>query len=185
MSKPDKPLFAQHEHALQKAYQVCPDCGAELTIKQGKSGAFLGCVKYPDCTYTRAVVEQERVEDKILPGSECPQCKHSLAVKQGRYGMFIGCSHFPDCTYIEQEQVNALVEVACPNCQKGCINEKTSRYGKKFYACDTYPKCKFIVNFEPIEGNCQQCDFPLLLKRNMSAGVKYQCANKKCSAMQT
>ena len=95
MSESDKPLFTHHEHALEKEYQVCPECGSELTIKHGKSGAFLGCVNYPNCQYTRAVVEHERVEDKVLPGSECPLCSHELAVKQGRYGMFIGCSNFP------------------------------------------------------------------------------------------
>lgn len=185
MPKSDQPLFSHHAHALEKEYQPCPKCGSELSIKHGKSGAFLGCVNYPRCDYTKPIVEQERVEDKILQGSECPKCSHSLAVKQGRYGMFIGCSNFPDCDYIEHDESSELAEIPCPSCNKGLIKEKTSRFGKKFYSCDQYPKCKFIVNFEPILGVCQQCDFPLLLKRNMAAGVKYQCANKKCSAMQT
>ncbi|MDO6486065.1 topoisomerase DNA-binding C4 zinc finger domain-containing protein [Colwellia sp. 4_MG-2023] len=185
MSKSDNPLFSHHEHALEKEYQVCPECGSELSIKHGKSGPFLGCVNYPSCAYTRPVVENERVEDKILQGSECPKCNHNLAVKQGRYGMFIGCSNFPDCDYIEHDEPNELADISCPSCKKGLIKEKTSRFGKKFYSCDAYPKCKFIVNFEPVVGTCQQCDYPLLLKRNMAAGVKYQCASKKCSAMQT
>lgn len=185
MSSPDKSLFSQHEHALEKEFQVCPECGSEVSIKQGKSGPFLGCVNYPNCEYTRPVVEQNRVEDRILPGSECPKCCHNLAVKQGRYGMFIGCSNFPTCDYIEHDNKEASIKISCPNCKKGHIQERTSRFGKKFFSCDAYPDCKFIVNHEPFTGVCQQCNFPLLLKRNMSVGVKYQCANKKCSVMQT
>ncbi|MCJ8294655.1 MAG: topoisomerase DNA-binding C4 zinc finger domain-containing protein [Colwellia sp.] len=184
MPESDKSLFTHHEHALEKEYQICPECGSELTIKRGKSGAFLGCVNYPNCQYTRATVEHERVENKILPGSECPLCFHELAVKQGRYGMFIGCSNFPACHHIEQEAQETLPNVVCPNCKSGALQEKTSRFGKKFYSCDAYPKCKFVVNHEPISGNCEKCQFPLLLKRNMAAGLKYQCADKKCSHMQ-
>ena len=184
MSVSDKSLFTHHEHALDKVDQLCPDCGAKLAIKHGKSGAFFGCTQYPSCQYTRAVVEHERVEAKILPGSECPLCGHELAVKQGRYGMFIGCSNYPECHHIEHEAQEVIKDVVCPNCKSGSLQEKTSRFGKKFYSCDAYPRCKFVVNHEPSEGTCEKCNFPLLLKRNMAAGIKYQCADKKCSHMQ-
>lgn len=185
MSESDKTLFTHHEHALEKEYQVCPECGAELTIKHGKSGPFLGCVNYPTCQYTRAVVEHEKVEDKVLAGSECPLCSHELAVKQGRYGMFIGCSNYPNCHHIEQDEQDTLEKINCPSCKSGVLQEKTSRYGKKFYSCDAYPKCKFVVNHEPVLGECEVCNYPLLLKRKMAAGIKYQCADKKCSHMQS
>jgi putative DNA topoisomerase len=179
-----KPLFSLHEHALEKAYEVCPECGSELTMKRGKSGSFFSCSNYPNCQYTRSVVEHERVEDTPLPGSECPLCGQELAVKQGRYGMFIGCSNFPDCNHIEHQTQEIIKDVTCPSCKSGSLQEKTSRYGKKFYSCDAYPKCKFVVNHEPVAGLCEKCHFPLLLIRNMAAGMKYQCADKKCSQMQ-
>lgn len=179
-----KPLFSCHEHALEKAYEACPECGSVLTIKRGKSGAFLSCSDYPNCQYTRSVAEHERIEDTLLPGSKCPLCEQELAVKQGRYGMFIGCSNFPDCNHIEHKTQDTIKDVACPSCKAGSLQEKTSRFGKKFYSCDAYPKCKFVVNYEPIAGMCEKCQFPLLLKRNMAAGIKHQCADKKCSQMQ-
>ena len=184
MSESEKPLFNHREHALEKESQTCPECDSALTIKHGKSGPFLGCVNYPTCQYTRALVEHERVEAKILPGSECPLCSHELAVKQGRYGMFIGCSNFPHCHHIEHDEQETLDNIACPSCQGGTLQEKTSRFGKKFYSCDSYPKCKFVVNYEPVAGTCEKCQYPLLLKRNMAAGIKHQCANKKCAHMQ-
>ena len=188
MSKSDKPLFTHHAHALEKEYQECPQCGSVLSIKHGKSGAFLGCTNYPECQFTRAVVEHERVDDRVLAGSTCPLCSHELAVKQGRYGMFIGCTNYPECHHIEESQSQEIMGVACPSCQNkgltGQLKEKSNRFGKKFYSCDAYPDCKFVVNHEPVAGECEKCQFPLLLKRTMAAGIKYQCADKKCSFMQ-
>ena len=184
----DKVLFSHHEHALEKAHEICPDCGSELTIKQGKAGAFLSCSNYPNCKYTRSLVEHERADDTILSGSECPLCHSLLAVKQGRYGMFIGCTNYPQCHHIEEDNQHEEVGAACPSCQSkgklGQLKEKLSRFGKKFYSCDRYPKCKFVVNHEPVASECEKCQFPLLLKRKMAAGIKYQCADKKCSFMQ-
>lgn len=185
MSNYDDKLFSQHEHALEKANEVCPECGSEIVIKHGKSGAFFGCASYPNCQYTRPIVEHERVDDKLLVGSECPECGHELSVKQGRYGMFIGCSNFPECRHIEETYHHEDAGVACPKCIKGKLTERTNRYGKTFYSCDQYPVCKFVVNNQPVEGVCQQCGFALLLKRQMAAGEKLQCAQKKCGHFQT
>ena len=185
MSESDKPLFSHHEHALEKAFQVCPECGSELTIKHGKSGSFLGCGNYPNCQYTRAVVEHERVEDTVLSGTECPLCGHNLAVKQGRYGMFIGCTNYPDCHHIEENQKQESTNVACPSCQsksqKGLLQEKSNRFGKTFYSCDQYPKCKYVLNNEPVAQVCPQCQWPVLIKRTMANGDILSCPQKKCS----
>ena len=32
---------------------ICPRCGKELVLRQGKSGAFYGCKGYPDCKFTK------------------------------------------------------------------------------------------------------------------------------------
>lgn len=177
----DNPLFKQHEHALEKAYEVCPECGSELSIKNGKSGAFLGCVNYPTCSYTRAIVEHERVEDKILAGSECPACSAPLAVKQGRYGMFIGCSNYPTCDHIEDTHQKDDAGVACPSCKTGELFEKTNRFGKTFYSCDQYPACKYVINHPPINEACPECAWPILVERHMASGQVYMCPQKKCS----
>ncbi len=184
MSSNDKSLFSKHEHALEKAYGVCPECGSELSVKRGKSGTFIGCQSYPSCQYTRPIVEHEHVDDNVLPGTQCPECGHELAVKQGRYGMFIGCTNYPTCHHIEHEEVAASGDVICPQCNKGHLQERQSRFGKTFYACDAYPKCKYAVNHQPVAGHCEKCNFPLLLKRNMASGEKLQCAQKKCSHFQ-
>lgn len=32
---------------------LCPWCGANLALKQGKYGSFYGCIRYPKCRYTK------------------------------------------------------------------------------------------------------------------------------------
>jgi len=180
----DNSLFSHREHALEKAYETCPDCGAELTIKQGKAGAFLSCSSYPSCRYTRSVNDQERVEDTVLPGSECPLCHAALAVKQGRYGMFIGCTNYPQCHHIEEEQVHEDVDVVCPSCKSkghsGKLQEKSNRFGKTFFSCDQYPKCKYVLNYQPVAQECPQCQWPVLIKRTMASGDFLSCPQKRC-----
>ncbi|SET69114.1 DNA topoisomerase family protein [Thalassotalea agarivorans] len=177
-------LFSRHEHALEKEYETCPSCGHDLHIKHSKSGSFLGCSNYPTCDYTRPLVEQERMEQQVLPGSECPACGHELAVKQGRYGMFIGCTNFPACNHIEHQETDQEVDVACPSCNKGHLQAKNNRFGKTFYACDNYPSCKYVLNHEPVAGECEKCGYPCLLKRTLARGEALQCADKKCGHIQ-
>lgn len=183
--KKDKPLFSRHEHALEKEYEICPDCGSELTIKHGKAGAFFSCSNYPNCQYTRSVVEHERVEDKVLPGSECPLCGQELAVKEGRYGMFIGCTNYPQCHHIEEDKQHENVGIACPSCHSkgklGELEEKTNRFGKTFFSCNQYPKCKYVLNHQPVKQTCPQCQWPILIKRNMAGGEVLLCPQKKCT----
>ncbi|WP_371375547.1 topoisomerase DNA-binding C4 zinc finger domain-containing protein [Thalassotalea aquiviva] len=184
MSKNNDPLFKQHEHALEKEYGICPDCGSELQIKNSKAGAFIGCANYPSCTYSRPLVEHEKFEGQVLANTECPDCGNELAVKQGRYGMFIGCTNFPECHFIDHDEAQALEDVCCPKCATGHLVEKHNRFGKTFFACTNYPKCKFVVNHPPVAGQCEKCGFTLLLRRQMAAGEKDQCADKKCAHFQ-
>ena len=180
MSNSDEPLFSQHEHALEKEYEVCPDCGAKLALKNGKAGAFLGCTQYPSCQFTRPLVEHAKFEDQILPRTECPLCQNPLAVKQGRYGMFIACSQYPECKHTEHEEVETSQDIACPSCSSGELVERQSRFGKTFYACNAYPKCKYAVNHPPVVSACPECDWPIMVERNMANGKVLMCPQKAC-----
>ncbi len=37
---------------------TCPDCGATMTLRRGKFGAFWGCSMYPNCLGTRKLGEK-------------------------------------------------------------------------------------------------------------------------------
>ncbi|CCN33435.1 putative DNA topoisomerase [Vibrio nigripulchritudo SO65] len=184
--KIDAQLFSAHEHALET--EPCPQCGGELSLRHGKHGPFLGCNQYPACDYIRNLNQNDGHVVKEL-GVPCPKCANELVLRQGRYGMFIGCSSYPECHHIEsldapKEEQAPKDEIACPECKTGHLVERKSRYGKMFYACDSYPKCKFAVNHKPVIGTCSECNYSLLVEKKLASGAKIVCANRKCQKEQ-
>lgn len=82
--------------------ESCPKCGAELVIRSGKHGPFLGCSQYPACGYVRPLKSSADGHIvKVLEGQVCPACGANLVLRQGRFGMFIGCSNYPECEHTE------------------------------------------------------------------------------------
>ncbi|GAB2697824.1 topoisomerase DNA-binding C4 zinc finger domain-containing protein [Aliiglaciecola sp. 3_MG-2023] len=180
MSKIDHTLFAAHEHALDGDFGVCPDCGAKLQIKRGKNGAFLGCSQYPSCDFAKPLHDNSTVELKQIDGSECPECGLTLAIKKGRFGLFIGCTGYPDCHHIEAVKQQKDIHIACPSCKTGKLIKRTNKYGKSFYACDGYPKCKYILNSQPVDKACPKCHWSVLIEKKGDGKVYYQCPQKEC-----
>ncbi|WP_019274029.1 type I DNA topoisomerase [Vibrio coralliilyticus] len=189
--KIDHQLFSAHEHALE--HKACPKCQSEqregeLQLRHGKHGPFLGCNQYPTCDFIQPLHQNDGHIIKEL-GLPCPECSNELVLRQGRYGMFIGCSHYPHCDHIESLEQPSEQEVqaehACPECGKGHLVERKNRFGKVFFACDNYPKCKFAVNQPPVKGKCEKCGFPLLVEKKLASGMKHQCADRKCHHTQS
>lgn len=53
--------------------ESCPKCGAELVIRSGKHGPFLGCSQYPACDYVRPLKSSADGHIvKVLEGQVCP-----------------------------------------------------------------------------------------------------------------
>lgn len=181
--KNDDKLFDAHEHALDKQ-ERCPECGSALAFKSSKRGPFLACTAYPACNYSQALHHNDGHIVKPL-GAPCPSCGGELVLRQGRYGMFIGCDQYPACQHIEKIDEPDHTRLTCPECKKGELVERKSRYGKRFFACDQYPKCTFAVNQTPVEGCCQTCGFTLLVEKKKAGEVLYQCAKKRCGATQS
>ena len=46
----------------EKVGEPCPECGADLLIKLGRFGKFIGCANYPTCRYHAAAGGQDRRE---------------------------------------------------------------------------------------------------------------------------
>ncbi|MDQ6568903.1 MAG: topoisomerase DNA-binding C4 zinc finger domain-containing protein [Haemophilus parahaemolyticus] len=160
-----------------KQEEHCPECGALLQIKQGKYGLFLGCSRYPDCSYIRPLHQSSHVIKTL--DEICPECGHFLQIKQGQNGMFIGCSNYPECHFIVQEEQEKPEESwLCPECNKHHLVPRKGRTGKIFYGCEGYPKCRFTLAAKPIEKECPACHFSLAVLRKGKKG--YQCANKAC-----
>ncbi len=168
---------------VQETEVKCPKCKkSKLIVRFGRTGEFLGCPNYPECTFT---CNFERTEDnkiqckEIEPPKEldqkCPTCKSNLRQLVGKFGPFIACSGYPDCKYIHRE----IASFACP-LDKGEVVKRRWR-GGTMWGCGNYPKCKFAIFGEIEEKPCPKCKVPYLLKKLSKDGkVTLQCGNKEC-----
>jgi DNA topoisomerase-1 len=105
---------------------------------------------------------------------KCPECSAPLVIRWGKFGKFYACSNFPKCKYTKPLKENRL-EIKCPKCKGGEIQEKRTKKGKLFYGCGNYPECDFALWDKPTGEKCPQCD-SLLVEKNK----KIKCSNKEC-----
>jgi len=180
----EKEEQVQRKDVTQEAIdEVCPQCGSPLSIRLGRNGRFIGCTKYPECSYTRnlnddntSAAEPEKVEDRV-----CPSCASPLVIKTGKYGKFIGCSAYPQCKHIEPLEKPLSTNIECPQCHKGTILKRKSKNNKVFYSCSEYPKCKYALWNAPFKENCPECNWPILtLKETKTRGVEKVCPQANC-----
>ena len=135
-----------------KTGEKCPICGADLIIKEGKNGQFVGCSNFPNCKY----VKKEPKEVK-LTGELCPQCGRPLVERKDKKGkVFIACSGFPDCRYIKVDTSAAptpeqQTDEICPKCGSPLVKKK-GKYGY-FLGCSNYPKCDYMQRIKKTKRN--------------------------------
>ncbi|MDH4219387.1 MAG: type I DNA topoisomerase [Candidatus Aminicenantes bacterium] len=155
---------------------VCPECGRQLVIKEGKYGRFKACSGFPECNFKESLVKKEA---KPLEEA-CPECGSQLVMRRGKYGTFVACSNYPECTYVKKEKKDT--GISCPfNCGGTLVRRKTRR-GKIFYGCSTFPKCQFATWDEPVPIPCPECGRPFVLKKDLLRGKPYlYCSDEKCS----
>ena len=160
--------------------EVCPECGRQLVIKEGRYGRFRACSGYPDCKFRESMFKKE-----VKPLEEiCPKCGSRMVVRLGKYGTFVACSNYPKCKYIKKEKKDTGIPCAL-NCG-GMIVRRKTRKGKIFYGCSNFPKCKFATWDEPISQPCPQCGREFVLRKNAIKGESYlYCSNAECSYKET
>ena len=77
--------------------RVCPECGqGRLSIKLGKFGAFIGCSNYPECKYTKPLVDTADEEAAATPKANNGEDKVlgeqnglKIYLKKGPYGHYL------------------------------------------------------------------------------------------------
>jgi DNA topoisomerase-1 len=84
--------------------ESCPTCGptdgGTLVARRGRFGPFVGCDRYPECTYIKK--DGPPPPDPLPFTVVCPSCKegHLVARRARRTGsVFWGCSRYPKCSY--------------------------------------------------------------------------------------
>ncbi|MGB8468167.1 MAG: type I DNA topoisomerase [Candidatus Babeliales bacterium] len=178
------PKKEQGKKHIEPTEITCPKCkDHKLAIRMSRNGPFLGCMGYPECTFTSnfkraedGTIELIKTPEPILLDRICPKCKkHKLRQMVGRAGSFISCSGYPECKYIEQTKAS----FPCP-LDKGAVVKKLWK-GSVFWGCANYPTCKFVVFGDIEETPCPQCGLPFLVKKyTKKEGSLLVCSNKAC-----
>ena len=67
--------------------RICPKCGTgQLHLKTSRTGGFVGCGNYPECTYTRPIAGEGAEGDERLLGEDGGD---EIWLKAGRFGPYV------------------------------------------------------------------------------------------------
>ena len=67
--------------------RICPKCGeGKLHLKTSRTGGFVGCGNYPECTYTRPIAGEGADGDERLLGHDD---EDEIWLKAGRFGPYV------------------------------------------------------------------------------------------------
>jgi DNA topoisomerase-1 len=95
------------EVQAQPIGEACPQCGHDLVLRNGRFGKFIACSNYPECRYTRPLVNKT--------GVTCTKCQQGELVerrsKKGR--TFYGCERYPACDFVVWQRP---IPTPCPDC---------------------------------------------------------------------
>lgn len=111
--------------------EVCEQCGRNLVIKMGRYGKFLACPGFPDCRFTKPLLEET--------GVKCPHCDGVLVSRRSKKGRkFYGCSNYPDCSFVTWD---LPTEKKCPRCNSMMVQKNSAQKGPSLHC--TGSECKY------------------------------------------
>ena len=99
--------------------ETCGECGRHLVIKRGRYGKFVACPGFPQCRYTRPLLQEI--------GVDCAKCGQPWVERRSKKGRtFYGCSGYPECDAVSW---NRPVARACPECGAFLVEKTSKRQG--------------------------------------------------------
>lgn len=111
--------------------EVCEKCGRNLVYKMGRYGKFLACPGFPDCRFTKPIIEDV--------GVPCPDCGGTVVVKRSKKGRkFFGCNNYPNCAFVSWDLPTTK---RCPDCNSILV-QKASRNKGNMLQCSG-AKCNY------------------------------------------
>jgi DNA topoisomerase-1 len=114
----------------EKTDEICEKCGNFMVIKHGRFGKFLACSNYPDCSFTKSIINKT--------GVKCPRCNGDIVVRKTKKGRFFyGCSNYPECNFMTWNQP---INRKCPECESILVTHNTKN--KKVIKCSN-KDCKY------------------------------------------
>ncbi|WP_207640978.1 type I DNA topoisomerase [Desulfofalx alkaliphila] len=114
--------------------EICDQCGKNLVIKFGRYGKFLACPGFPDCRFTKPLLEPT--------GVQCPRCQGDVVLRRSKKGRkFYGCSNYPKCDFVSWDQP---VKEKCPQCNSYMV-QKNARNKETYIKCSDN-NCGYRIN---------------------------------------
>ena len=99
----------------EKTGEVCPVCGKDLVLRNGRYGEFVACGNYPECKYIK---KEEKEVKKIM---DCTLCDGDIIERVTRRGkVFYGCSNYPKCKFASWD---LPLEENCPKCSSYLVQK--------------------------------------------------------------
>jgi DNA topoisomerase-1 len=177
---------AQGSATTEVTNELCPECQRPLAVKLGKRGKFIACTGFKDgCKYTRPLTRDgetaQEAAEPVFSEEKCDKCQAPMLIKDGKWGKYLACSAYPACKNIQPLNKPKGTGVACPECKEGELTEKKSRFGKIFYSCNRYPKCKYAVWDPPVAEACPKCAHPVTVNKTTKRDGTYRrCPQDGC-----
>ncbi len=102
--------------------EICEVCGKNLVIKSGRFGRFLACPGFPDCKFTKAIVER-------MPG-RCPKCGSGMLKRKSKRGFaYYACDRGAECGFMSWDVPTAE---DCPECGQSLFKKSGKGRMKSF-----------------------------------------------------
>ena len=115
--------------------EICENCGRNLVYKMGRFGKFLACPGFPECRFTKPIIEDI--------GVSCPECGGAIVIKRSKKGRkFYGCSNYPNCVFVSWDMPT---DKRCPECHSILVRREGSK-GTSLRCSGTQCKYREIVN---------------------------------------
>ena len=113
--------------------EKCDLCGRNLVVKSGRFGKFLACPGYPECKFTKPIVER-------MPG-RCPRCGSTILKRKSKRGYaYYACERGAECGFMTWD---VPTDQDCPECGQTMF-KRSGRGAMKPFCIN--PECK---NFLP------------------------------------
>ena len=111
--------------------ELCPVCGKNLVVRNGKFGKFLACPGYAECKFTKPIV--------IDTGVSCPKCGARILKRKTKTGkIFYGCDNYPKCDYMTWDEP---LKTKCENCGSNLFRKS----GKSRIIYCPNPECQKLA----------------------------------------
>ena len=154
--------------------ETCPECGDKLLIRVGKFGLFLGCDSYPECQYTRKIVEDDEEKKPPVITDKICECGAPMVIRESKSGPFLSCARYPEC----KNSSPLSTGITCPKCHEGELIERKTKRKRTFFSCSQYPKCDFSMWLKPLPIACpnKDCDSNVMQRQaGKKQGSHLQC----------